>query len=221
MDYKKIYYTIINKAKNRTIDGYVEKHHIVPISLGGKNNKENIVKLTAREHFVCHWLLWKFTEGKHKIKMGHAFGRMRFHNSKNRYYTSIGYEIARKAHSISASIHHKGKNLSEKELIRRKEDNPNAKEIIINGIKYNSKKEAWQKLKTTKRRLYAFLNGKITYEQMVYDGRYPASEETKQKIGNWSRGKTYEELLGFEKANLLKEKRRIQMLKNNISKKHE
>jgi hypothetical protein len=193
----------------------VENHHIVPRSLGGSNKKENIVSLTAREHFICHWLLWKFTKGKDKIKMGHAFGMMRYHNSKNRYYTSLGYEIARKAHSISASLHHKGKKLSEKELLRRKENNPNAKEIIINGIKYKSKKEAWEKLNTTKIRLYNFTKGKITFEQLTYKGRYPHSEESKKKIGNWSRGKTYEELLGFEKAKKLKEKRKQQMIKYN------
>lgn len=219
MDYKKIYFSIIKKAQTRMIDGYFEKHHITPKSIGGKNNKENIVKLTAREHFICHWLLWKFSEGKDKIKMGHAFGRMRFHDSSNRYYTSIGYEIAKKAHSMSASLYHKGKKLSEKELIRRKENNPNAKKVTIKGITYSSKKEAWEKLNTTKRRLYSFLNGKITYEQMIYEGRYPLSDETKQKIGNWSRGKTYEELLGKEKSDLLKEKRRQQILKNNLNKK--
>ena len=90
MDYEKIYYSIINKAKNRMLNEYMEKHHIVPRSLGGNNKKENIVSLTAREHFICHWLLWKFTKGKNKIKMGHAFGMMRYHNSTNRYYTSLG-----------------------------------------------------------------------------------------------------------------------------------
>jgi hypothetical protein len=209
MDYRKIYDSIIDRAKNRTLNEYSEKHHIVPISLGGKNNKENLVNLTAREHFICHWLLWKFTTGTNKIKMGHAFGRMRYHSSNNRYYTSIGYEIAKKAHSISASLCHKGKKLSEKELIRRKEKNPNAKDVIINGIKYNSKKEAWEKLNTTKRRLYAFLQNKITYEQLLYKGRYPHSENSKKKIGDWSRGKTYEELFGKEKAEeILKKKRK-------------
>ena len=147
--------------------------------------------------------------------MGHAFGMMRYHDSKNRYYTSLGYEIARKAHSMSASLYHKGKKLSEKELKRRKENNPNAKEITINDIKYKSKKEAWEKLNTTKRRLYNFINGKITFEQLIHKGRYPHSEDSKKKIGNWSRGKTYEELLGFEKAKKLKEKRKQQMIKFN------
>lgn len=213
MNYKKIYFSIIEKAKNRTLNEYSEKHHVIPKSLGGKNTKDNLVYLTAREHFICHWLLWKFSEGIDKIKMGHAFGMMRYHDSTNRYYSSIGYEQAKKAHSLSASKFHKGKKLSEKELLRRKNNNPNAKKVTINGITYASKKEAWEKLQTTKRRLYAFLNGKITFDEMVHNGRIPASEETKRKIGNWSRGKTYEELLGKEKAEKLKEKRRQQMLK--------
>jgi hypothetical protein len=208
MNYKKIYYSIIEKSKNRTLNEYAEKHHIVPKSLGGNNKKENIVFLTAREHFICHWLLWKFTEGKDKIKMGHAFGMMRYHNSKNRYYTSNGYEIAKKAHSMSASLFHKNKKLSEKELLRRKENNPNAKKVTINGITYSSKKEAWEKLNTTKRRLYAFLQNKISYEQLIYKGRYPHSKETKEKIGNWSKGKTYEELFGKEKAEIILKKKR-------------
>ena len=36
---------------------YVEGHHIIPICMGGPNNKDNIVYLTAREHFVAHQLL--------------------------------------------------------------------------------------------------------------------------------------------------------------------
>jgi hypothetical protein len=218
MNYKKIYFNIIDKAKNRISNEYSEQHHILPKCMGGKNTKDNLVKLTGREHFICHWLLWKFTEGIDKIKMGHAFGRMRYHNSTNRYYSSIGYEQAKKAHAISASMCHKGKILSEKELERRKNSNPNAKAVTINGITYKSKKEAWEKLHTTKRRLYAFLNGKITYSEMTHKGRYPASEETKKKIGDWSRGKTYEELIGIEKAKKLKEKRKLQMLNNKIKK---
>lgn len=59
MNYKKHYDNIINRATNRVIDGYTEKHHIVPRCLGGTDSNSNIVKLTAREHFVCHQLLVK------------------------------------------------------------------------------------------------------------------------------------------------------------------
>lgn len=64
--YFKYYYSIVDRAKSRTIYGYKERHHIIPKSLGGSNNKENIVDLTAREHFICHLLLTKMTDGKNK-----------------------------------------------------------------------------------------------------------------------------------------------------------
>jgi hypothetical protein len=60
----KTYNNLIEKAKIRTIEGYVEKHHIVSKSLGGSNNKENLVRLTAREHFIAHLLLAKIHGGK-------------------------------------------------------------------------------------------------------------------------------------------------------------
>lgn len=57
MDYKKIYDNIIQKAKNRQLESYKEKHHIIPKCLGGNDNKDNLVELTAKEHFLCHMLL--------------------------------------------------------------------------------------------------------------------------------------------------------------------
>ena len=67
--YTRIYYTIIEKAKSRNVSDYTENHHIIPKSLGGTNNKDNLVKLTAREHFVCHLLLTKMTIGESRNKM--------------------------------------------------------------------------------------------------------------------------------------------------------
>jgi hypothetical protein len=40
-------------------DQYVEEHHIVPKCMGGTNEKDNLVSLTAAEHFVAHQLLAK------------------------------------------------------------------------------------------------------------------------------------------------------------------
>jgi hypothetical protein len=70
--YTNWYYSIISKAQNRIIEGYTENHHIIPKSIGGSNSKINLVKLTAREHFICHLLLTKMVEGKNKIKMANA-----------------------------------------------------------------------------------------------------------------------------------------------------
>jgi len=67
--YEKWYNQITENAKHRILDGYKERHHVIPRSLGGKDIADNLVELTAREHFICHWLLTKFTTGQDRSKM--------------------------------------------------------------------------------------------------------------------------------------------------------
>lgn len=75
--YTRVYEQIVERAKNRiSVEGYTEKHHIVPKSLGGSNRKDNLVVLTAREHFICHRLLVKMTSGEARMKMSFAIRRM-------------------------------------------------------------------------------------------------------------------------------------------------
>jgi hypothetical protein len=70
--YTNWYYSIVENARSRVLVEYSEKHHIIPKSLGGNNSIDNIVKLTAREHYICHLLLTKMTEGLNRHKMLHA-----------------------------------------------------------------------------------------------------------------------------------------------------
>ena len=72
--YTRIYHSIIERAKHRSLakSVYVESHHIIPRSLGGSNDINNLVKLTYKEHRVCHKLLVKMTQGKAKSKMSFA-----------------------------------------------------------------------------------------------------------------------------------------------------
>lgn len=65
MNYQKIHDDIINRAKDRAVDGYTESHHITPKCMGGSDDRTNLVDLTAREHFVIHQLLVKIYP-KHK-----------------------------------------------------------------------------------------------------------------------------------------------------------
>lgn len=98
------YNSLINNAKNRTIDGYTEKHHIIPSSLGGTNDADNLVKLTAREHFICHLLLTKMTTGNDKYKMNFALHMLSNANNigEGRYTPcSRLYEYARKCFKAS------------------------------------------------------------------------------------------------------------------------
>lgn len=62
MNYQKIYDDICKRGQERKLpkDVYTEKHHIIPKCMGGGNEKTNITKLTAKEHFLVHLILaWK------------------------------------------------------------------------------------------------------------------------------------------------------------------
>ena len=83
--YTKWYFLIIDRALSRgwtkkTTQDYVECHHIVPNSIF-KNN--DVVCLTAREHFICHLLLTKMLVGPSKRKMMLALHRLTFGNKHN------------------------------------------------------------------------------------------------------------------------------------------
>ncbi len=99
--YTRWYNSIVAAAKNRKIFGYTENHHIIPSSLGGSNKKENLVRLTAKEHFVCHLLLTRMTTGNNHYKM--VFALHMLSNAKNigegRYIPSGRiYEIIKKSY---------------------------------------------------------------------------------------------------------------------------
>lgn len=63
MNYKKHYNILCERAKNRKLTCYAEKHHIIPKCLKGSNEKSNIIELTAEEHYVAHQLLVKMYPG--------------------------------------------------------------------------------------------------------------------------------------------------------------
>jgi hypothetical protein len=83
--YKQWHDNIIANGKKRKLIGYKEVHHILPKSLGGSNDKSNLVELTAREHFLVHLLLCKFTLGQAKMKMSYAFHAMCSFKNARRY----------------------------------------------------------------------------------------------------------------------------------------
>lgn len=86
--YSKWYFNIIASSMSRNNASYIEKHHIIPKSLGGTNDASNISFLTAREHFLCHWLLIKMTTGKERGKMLFALRMMKAQSRKHKRYVS-------------------------------------------------------------------------------------------------------------------------------------
>jgi hypothetical protein len=57
------YKRFMDALKGQSVDGYCEVHHIVPRSLGGSNDKDNLISLTPRQHYIAHWMLWKACGG--------------------------------------------------------------------------------------------------------------------------------------------------------------
>jgi len=65
MQYIRIYQDFIRDRREKgRPSGYSEKHHIVPKSLGGTDDKENLIRLSARDHYFAHCCLAKIYGGK-------------------------------------------------------------------------------------------------------------------------------------------------------------
>jgi len=100
MNYNKLYSRFIESKRSRPVIkelGY-EVHHIQPKSLGGKNTKSNLVKLTYREHYIAHRILVKMYKGKNRYKMRFALlamNRSRFRHKKIKELTARQYEFCR------------------------------------------------------------------------------------------------------------------------------
>ena len=110
--YSNWYFNIIKQARTRLLSGYAEKHHIIPKSLGGNNTKDNLVALTAREHFVCHLLLTRMTTGEARKKMVFAVfyltGKGKS-NRDNRVKNSRLYYKLKQDLCEIVSLQHKGR----------------------------------------------------------------------------------------------------------------
>jgi hypothetical protein len=172
--YSKYYYNIINNAKSRNISKniYTEKHHIIPKSLGGNNLKNNLVRLTAREHFICHWLLTKMTTENNRNKMLASLWMMS--NIKNEHQqryivNSKIYEAIKIKAAKEFSKNLTGRKLSEE--TKRKISQTRKEKIKSGEIKVNENKEKYKQIAEKRK-------GKSHNEQ------------TKKKIGDAHRGKT-------------------------------
>lgn len=168
--YYRWYLQIVSRAKHRDLGGYFETHHIVPKSLGGSDLDSNLVKLTAREHFICHWLLTKFVLLNVEKMQYSLWMMMNVENkSQNRYkVNSRTYEILKSNLSKIFSNQHSGRKLTEE--TKRKISETRKKKFQDGTLKIN---------------VYDTTREKHSKNRL---GR-PHCQETKDKIGDAHRGK--------------------------------
>jgi hypothetical protein len=100
MNYSNHYNLLIERAKTRVLDGYSEQHHVIPRCIGGSDDADNLVRLTAEEHFVAHQLLAKI----HPNSIGLIFAVLtmgaRINNKK---YGWVRRQFAEKMRTIDRS----------------------------------------------------------------------------------------------------------------------
>lgn len=190
------YNNIINNALSRTLskDNYTEKHHIIPKCLGGIDSKSNLVKLTAKEHFICHLLLTKMLEGIGKHKMIYAANRLLSVSKNHQRYkiNSTTYQYLKKKASIAKSIDQTGK-------LQTPESNKKRSNTLRGRPGYQRTPEIIAKMQATKK-----ANPQVPWNK---------GKSTPQK------GKTYEEIYGKEKAQELKKCRTNSMIGRKKSEK--
>ena len=164
MNYQKLYESIILKAqyenRKKNKSNYFENHHIIPRCIGGSDDKENLVLLTAKEHFICHRLLCEIYE-EPKLKYAYwAMCNQVFGDVKRDYrISSRTYEYARSNFSVHFSEFMK--NLPEEKR----------------GFKKGSKHSEETKANWSKNR-----KGKNTGEQNTFFGK-THTKDTKNRIG--------------------------------------
>ena len=84
---------------------YFEGHHIIPKSKGGdgnsgkSKNSPNIVLLTAREHFLAHWILWRIYQDRSTALAFHKMSSV--NKNQIRVTSSRGYEESREAFRLT------------------------------------------------------------------------------------------------------------------------
>jgi hypothetical protein len=144
--YTRWYNQIIANAQNRVAEGYTERHHIQPRSLGGADSLDNLVELTAREHFVCHWLLTKMTSGEDRYRMLNALRMMRAEKEgQQRYATAITsrvYETIKKEYAQLQSERFSGENNPMYgDKFYRSEEGKQKQKIAVTGDNNGAKKE--------------------------------------------------------------------------------
>lgn len=156
MNYQSIYDKIITRARNRVINNndYYELHHIKPKCMGGLDIPENLVHLTASEHYICHLLLsrlypnnigliravmfmsscsWYHKQPKNKT---YSIYRQKFHEYYMNKRIKRNCQVCNKAMLVVKNLE-KTKKYCSKECLT--ESNRTAKDIEINCKNCNKK----------------------------------------------------------------------------------
>jgi hypothetical protein len=153
MDYQQVYNNLMQTRKDldrhRDVNVYLESHHIIPKCLGGTNLKTNLVLLTAREHYLAHWLLHRIDQNN--TALSHAFWMMNFGSSSSKRVNKISsrmYAESKEAMSNANRFLNTGKKVKQEHLVAWHNNKNNSKKIVnkITGETFTNAKALWSTL---------------------------------------------------------------------------
>ncbi len=177
--YNRLIDNALSKNRSKKDDIYYENHHIIPSAFGGKNEKSNMVLLTAKEHYISHYLISKFAT----------------HISGAGYHKAIrGFKMM---HTISSSHDTRFINACMYEKLKIKYAD------ILTGRKLSDKTKEKIRQANLGKTLSDETKSKISLGLKQYNEnniRKPLSDETKEKIRQANLGKTYSDEVNAKKG---------------------
>lgn len=133
------YLKFINYCKNIEFDCYTETHHIIPRSFNGTDEKQNLVKLGARHHYIAHLLLARATNSPKMIKALHKMIYSTTGDVQRDYkITSRVYAYVREEHAKIVSNYSKNTVVSKQLYTEEIKRIPKSLFDKYNGILYEA-----------------------------------------------------------------------------------
>jgi hypothetical protein len=193
------YHKFIDRLRNQVVDGYCEKHHILPRSLGGSDDPSNIIRLTVRQHYIAHWMLWKAYGGAMAVAFDYMSGIKRYGSRlPSRTVEALKTDVSKRISERPVSAETRRKQSQAK--LGKKLTPAHIEKVRQTRIGKKMPPEFGKKVSKAKR---GRGNGRLGCKM---------SEETKQRIGDAQRG-ALNHMTGRKHSPETREKMRIAHMK--------
>lgn len=193
------YKKFIDALRSQRIDGYFEKHHILPRSMGGSDDASNIICLTLRQHYIAHWMLWKAYGGKMAVAFDYMNGIKKYgYRLTGRTIKMLSEDVSKRRSERTVSAETREKQRQAK--FGRKLTPEHIEKVRLTVLGRKMGPEFAAKVSAAKR---GRSNGRLGCAM---------SEETKQRIGDAQRG-ALNHMMGRKHSPETREKMRIAHMK--------
>lgn len=224
------YKKFIESRENRVLlSDKVHRHHIFPRSYCKKDleylatDKDNLILLSAREHYIAHLILWKALGGKMELAFWYMTNIKKFGvRLTSKQYEKLSLEESERQSKRMSGKNHPGYGKHQSEETKRKiSETETGKTISEESRRKMSEYRTGRKMPIFSEMYSGEGNpfyGKTHTEEVrrkISEANHGSLEsrvgkekavEIKKKMSEARKGKTYEEIYGVEKSKEIKEK---------------